>query len=126
MNKINIFPQALPVRPKHNHAPKATANKGDFAAVLNNHVEVQKGVKLSAHAQKRLVERNITLDAADMTKINSAMEKAAAKGAKDSLLIYGDLALIANIKNNTLVTAIDGQNLQEHVFTKIDSAVFVK
>lgn len=128
VNKINLFPQPQPVqsisRNIKTHRP--TEVNGSFADVLNNKVQRQNEIKLSAHAQKRLAERNIVLGTTEMAKISQAVQQAAAKGAKDSLLIYGDLALIANVKNNTVVTAIDGQNLQQHVFTNIDSAVFVK
>nr|WP_207754869.1 TIGR02530 family flagellar biosynthesis protein [Desulforadius tongensis] len=86
----------------------------------------QQPVKLSAHAQKRLQQRNIVLGAAEMAKISRAMQRAETKGAKDSLLMYGDLALIANIKNKTVVTAVDGHSLKDYVFTNIDSAVIIK
>lgn len=128
VNKINLFPQPQPVQPapRYNKACRPAEINGNFATLLDTQVQRQSGVKLSAHAQKRLVERNIVLGPAEMAKISQAVQRAAAKGAQDSLLIYGDLALIANIKNNTVVTAIDGQNLQQHVFTNIDSAVFVR
>ena len=35
----------------------------------------------------------------------------------------GDMALVVSIKNNTVITAMDGQSIKENVFTNIDSAV---
>ncbi|AEG59519.1 TIGR02530 family flagellar biosynthesis protein [Desulforamulus ruminis] len=98
-----------------------------FEEMLQREVHQQpQPVKLSAHAEKRLAERNISLTEADFSKINKAVQQAATKGSRDSLLIYGDLTLVASITNRTVVTAVDRGSMSEHVFTNIDSAVFIK
>jgi flagellar operon protein len=53
------------------------------------------------------------------------VEKARAKGVKDSLIVMGDLALIVNVPSKTVVTAVDGENLKENIFTNIDGAVIL-
>ncbi|MDD4334572.1 MAG: flagellar protein, partial [Desulfotomaculaceae bacterium] len=68
----------------------------------------------------------IVLAGEDLAKIGRAVSRAEAKGSRNSLIIYGDLALVASIRNKTVVTALDGKSSQEHVFTNIDSAVIVK
>jgi flagellar operon protein len=128
-NKINWMPQPQPINPNQTATTKNTDKnvKGpSFAELLYTEAQKQQQVTLSAHAQKRLKERSIILGPEDMTKINNAVQRADAKGAKESLLIYGDLALIASVKNKTVVTAMDGQSLKDHVFTNIDSAVIIK
>ncbi|MBM7854216.1 flagellar operon protein [Desulfohalotomaculum tongense] len=127
VGKINYIPQPR-VEPAgtpnaRNNIPAAGSS---FAELLREKTARQQPVKLSAHAQKRLQQRNIVLGAAEMAKISRAMQRAETKGAKDSLLMYGDLALIANIKNKTVVTAVDGHSLKDYVFTNIDSAVIIK
>ena len=99
-----------------------------FNALLTENIEPKQSVvKFSAHAEKRLQERNISLGQEDIAKISRAMQQASSKGARDSLLLYGDLALIASIKNNIVVTALDSNALKEgQVFTNIDSAVIIK
>ncbi|WP_072912369.1 TIGR02530 family flagellar biosynthesis protein [Desulforamulus aeronauticus] len=97
-----------------------------FEELLQREVAQQQEVKLSAHATKRLQERNISFNQEDLTKINQAVQQAAAKGAKDSLLLYRDLALVTSITNRTVITAIDGKSMADHVFTNIDSAVIIK
>ena len=67
----------------------------------------------------------IRLENEQMAKIEAAIDKAAAKGAKESLLLMNDLALIVNVKNRTIVTAMDGQSMRDNVFTQIDSAVVI-
>lgn len=36
-----------------------------------------------------------------------------------------DMALIVNIPNRTVVTAMDGNAMKDNVFTQIDSAVII-
>ena len=52
------------------------------------------------------------------------MDRAAQKGARESLVLLDDVALVVSIKNRTVITAVDAANLKENVFTNIDSAVF--
>ena len=101
-------------------------NNVTFEELLHRQVAEQQEVKLSAHAAKRLQERNISFNQEDLTKINQAVQQAAAKGAKDSLLLYRDLALLTSITNRTVITAMDGKSMEDHVFTNIDSAVIIK
>ncbi|MNY62545.1 hypothetical protein D3C86_1993760 [compost metagenome] len=57
--------------------------------------------------------------------MNKAIDKAASKGAKDALLIMAGNGYIVNVPNRTVVTALDGQAMNEHVFTQIDSAMII-
>lgn len=81
-------------------------------------------VKFSNHAIKRLESRNIQLSDSDLEKIQSAVEKAEMKGAKDSLVMMENTAFIVNIPNKTVVTAMEVSGSNENVFTNIDSVVF--
>jgi flagellar operon protein len=83
-------------------------------------------VKFSKHAQQRLDERRIALNDSDMSQLQSAVSKADAKGARESLVVLRDLAFIVSIPNRTVVTAIDGEGMQDNVFTNIDSAVIIQ
>ena len=120
-----------PLMPAANKSIKRNSvenKQTSFNALLSENMQQkQSTVKFSAHAEKRLHERNISLNQEDIAKISRAMQQASLKGARDSLLLYGDLALIASIKNNTVVTALDSNALkEEQVFTNIDSAVIIK
>ncbi|MCL6477609.1 MAG: flagellar protein [Peptococcaceae bacterium] len=97
-----------------------------FDAILSAEFQRSGGIRLSAHAERRLVERNVTLEPEDMRKIEGAVQKAAAKGSRESLVIYGDLALVASVRNRTIITALEGKDMTEHVFTNIDSAVIIR
>lgn len=93
-----------------------------FGQILERQLE---GVKFSQHALHRLQNRNIKLDEATMTKINSAIDKAAQKGAKESLILMNNLALVVSVKNKTVITAMDQSTMRDNVFTNIDSAVII-
>ena len=86
---------------------------------------VRQPLKFSAHAMQRLQDRKITLDPATMTRLNTAIDKAAAKGVQDTLVLTKDAALIVSVKNRTVVTAMDRNALDGNVFTNIDGAVVV-
>lgn len=110
--------QSQGVRPAT--APTTVApGSTDFASVL------QDRLKVSGHAQTRLQSRNIELNAADWERVLSGVDRAAAKGAKESLVMMDDVALVVSVKNRTVITAVDKANLKENVFTNIDSAVIV-
>jgi flagellar operon protein len=82
-------------------------------------------VKFSHHAEVRLKERGIQLKPEQIEKMNNAIDKAASKGAKDALLILAGNGFIVNVPNRTVVTALDGQAMNDHVFTQIDSAMII-
>ncbi|HWP98588.1 MAG TPA: TIGR02530 family flagellar biosynthesis protein [Syntrophomonadaceae bacterium] len=107
----------------------AAGNSGDktgvstFQSLLEQ--KLNNTVQFSRHAQERLQSRNINLDAEDMDKLNQAVSQARDKGARDSLILMKDLALVVSVKNNTVITAVDGNSLRDNVFTNIDSAVII-
>ncbi|MEK7689900.1 MAG: TIGR02530 family flagellar biosynthesis protein [Bdellovibrionota bacterium] len=82
-------------------------------------------LKFSAHASQRLHDRRITLDQATMSKVSDAVDRAAAKGVEDTLVLTGNAALIVNVPNRTVITAMDRQALDGNVFTNIDGAIIL-
>lgn len=97
-------------------------NPGDsFESIFQKELEK---VKFSSHALKRLEERNIELSDDEMSKINTAVERAELKGSKDSLVMMNSTAFIVNIPNKTVITAMPIADSKENVFTNIDSVVF--
>lgn len=116
---IGDFPQSnikQIVRNKTNNA---------FEDILKSKINEGLDFKISNHAAKRLEDRNIKLTNADMDNINRGINLANEKGAKDSLIIYKDIALVASIKNRTIITAVDKNEDKENVFTNIDSVVLL-
>ena len=100
-------------------------NVGDSSKLQKSLEQVKQPLKFSAHASQRLQERKINLDPATLSRVTDAIDKAEAKGIEDTLVLTGDAALIVNVKNRTVVTAMDKGSLQGNVFTNIDGAVIV-
>ncbi len=80
-------------------------------------------VKFSNHAVERMVSRGIRFSPEEIGKLNEAVDKAASKGSKDTLVLMNDAALIVSVKNKTVVTVMDKSALKENVFTNIDSTI---
>jgi flagellar operon protein len=113
------------VTPATLRQPKANLNKVPQDGQSFQQIFKDKMVRLSHHAEQRLEQRGIQLQPEQIAKIESAIDKAAAKGAKDSLILFKDMAFIVNVKNRTIVTALDSSSMQDNVFTQIDSAVVI-
>lgn len=117
----HLYPTPVPPGAGRPGSPNAAQQAGkSFQEILDGKV-----LRFSHHAEVRLKQRGIELKPEQMVKIESAIDRAAAKGAKDSLLIMNDLALIVNVKSRTIITAMDGAQLKDNIFTQIDSAVVV-
>lgn len=124
-NKV-FFPQPViqPLPGKKATTPTShDVKKADFGQVLEK--KLKEELKFSQHARQRLQSRNIELGEAELARLENAVSKARDKGARDSLILMDNLALVVSVKNNTVITAVDEQNLKENVFTNIDSAVIV-
>ncbi len=79
-------------------------------------------LKFSAHAESRLRSRNIELSPGDVNQLASAVDRARAKGSRDSLILMRDVAYVVSVENRTVITAMDTRDAG-NVFTNIDSAV---
>ncbi|MFY0542783.1 TIGR02530 family flagellar biosynthesis protein [Brevibacillus sp. H7] len=84
-----------------------------------------KPLSFSQHAIHRLQERGIELTEPDLTRLETAVQKAANKGAKESLIMMDNVAYVVSVVNRKVITAVDGASMKDNVFTNIDSAVFV-
>ena len=94
-----------------------------FSDVLRAHLEQEAVVKFSTHALMRLNERGIILEKEEISRLSGAVTQAEEKGVNDSLILINDKAFIVSIKNQTVVTAMTGENIKDNVFTNIDSTV---
>jgi len=85
--------------------------------------ETLQGLQFSNHAQKRIERRDLDLDQARLDRLNSAVSRAAEKGARNSVVMLDDLAVVVDIRDRKVVTAINAAQGKERVFTNIDSVV---
>jgi flagellar operon protein len=104
---------------------KAAPTKPATTGLSTDLGQIRNPLKFSAHASQRLQERKINMDQKMMQKMNEAIDKAEAKGLDDALVLSNDAAFIVNVKNRTVVTAMDRGSLNGNVFTNIDGAVMI-
>ena len=96
-----------------------------FKDMFSREMAGDRGVAFSKHASERLYSRGIELDDDTLSKIAGAIDKAEQKGSKETLILTDDAALVVSVKNRTVITAFDRENLREGVVTSIDSAVIL-
>ena len=135
MNLNNIQSVIPSIQPGANGAgpSRPTVGQPNFKEALQN-VEPStskpasmpaSSLKFSNHAIERMQMRGIHFDPKRMESIQQAVNKAAAKGSKNTLLLTDDSALIVSVKDNTVVTVMDRNAMKENVFTNIDSTVVI-
>jgi flagellar operon protein len=105
-----------PVKPSH--APAGPA----FADVLKDAAQTQP-VSFSKHAVQRLERRGLGVDAAALQRLQGGVDRAAGKGARDAVVLVDDTAFVVSVQNRTVITAVGKDQMKDHVFTNIDSAV---
>jgi flagellar operon protein len=139
MSKVNSFliPNVSSLPSESQKAEKANAlkqgEKSEFKGLIEEQLrhpqvstkDVGAEVNVSSHAMKRLQERNIELDGNEYMKLKEAVSKLRAKGGHDSLVITNKAAYVVDVDKNTVVTAVDKNKMNENVFTKIDSTIFM-
>ncbi|MCX6345521.1 MAG: hypothetical protein NT018_10700 [Armatimonadetes bacterium] len=103
--------------------PSKVGGDGSFGSQLQTEIMKQAGVTFSAHAQKRLEERNVTFGENEQARLGAAVDKIQQKGADKSLVLLDDLALVVSARNRIVITAVDSASAKDSVFTNIESAV---
>lgn len=128
--ELLLRPVSRPIAPRTEGIVRNSASSGSsvptapsFQAELKKRLSSQ-SFSFSAHALDRLRVRNIRLSQDDLARLGGAIDKAAAKGGRESLVVYQNVAYVVSIKNRTVITAVDSSSMNDHVFTGIDSAVF--
>lgn len=109
-----------------NVGTKKTSSNITGNSAFNNilHEKMDK-VVFSHHAQMRMQARNINITDEELAKINVAIDMASKKGSQETVLFMKDLAFVTSVKNKTVITVVDGENLKDNIFTNIDSAMLI-
>jgi len=127
-DSVNIIPPSTaPIRPAGVPVQIPPISGPSFRDVLTQQgVTPGTSLKFSAHAIQRLQSRNITLSPDDVQRMNAMADKAAEKGAQQSLFMLNNVGMIVSIKNRTVITAVDPDSMRENLFTNIDSAAVIR
>lgn len=117
----NLVNKVKKPEPIDNNKISNTNNK-TFKEIFDNKAE-NANISFSKHASMRLNSRNLQLSNAQIKRVEDGIKRAEEKGIRDSLVLVDNIALLVNVKNKTVVTAID--NNSEKVYTNIDGAIIV-
>jgi flagellar operon protein len=128
INELIIGPQGVgPSGAPSTRPAQRPPDAPSFGDVLKQAQQTQQaqpgGLKFSAHAQTRIQSRQINLGATDMQRLDGAVQKAAGKGARESLVLLDQTAFVVSVPNRTVITVVDKDSLKQNVFTNIDSVV---
>ncbi len=117
-------PNSLPLAGTGGKSKGTPKSSVQFGSVLEEALS-KKPLNFSLHAQKRMESRGIALNKQQLNDLETAVEKAGSKSARESLILMQDCAFVVSIPNKTVITIIDGESIKDNVFTNIDSAVIV-
>lgn len=128
---VNQFPSIEQMTQQLNATKSNTStqakqmNSTPFSEILKSKQVANEDIELkfSKHANERLASRNIDLTDDQRARLESGAKKASEKGINESLVMVDDLAFIVNIKNNTVITAVN--DAEDKIFTNIDGAVIM-
>lgn len=109
------------------HKAHKSINKGlpnkSFVSVMQ---EIESNdIAFSKHARARLQTRGIELSKHEVNKVSHALDSAANKGVNEAIIVMGEKLLIASVKNRTIITAANQNDIEEKIITKIDGAIFI-
>lgn len=119
-----------PLQPKkvdnqNNQQKVNNGNVQDFKKILNEKLKTNQGVNFSAHAMQRIEQRDMNLTTEHMSRLDRGVENLQLKGSQNSLVLMDNNAFIVNVKNKTVVTAIEKTEAINNVYTNIDSVTIV-
>lgn len=73
----------------------------------------------------RVMERNIDLSDENIERLNEGVKLAGEKGLDDTLILLDNAAFIVSVKNNTVITTVNKEEMTGNVFTNIDGTVVI-
>ncbi|MFP3720950.1 TIGR02530 family flagellar biosynthesis protein [Niallia circulans] len=100
-------------------------NITSFSTHLQQSISSLNTLNISKHANERLQQRGIKIDAAKWKAIEEKVTEAKKMGIKESLVLLNNAALIVSAKNNTVITAMDREEVTDHIFTNINGTIIM-
>lgn len=117
----------VPLQPTTNTVKKRevqTNSNQSFLDHLQNAMN-EHPLKISKHANERLVERNIHITNEEWDMVTSKVNEARLKGVNQPLVLMDQAALIVSAKNGTVITAMERSEAKNQLFTNIDGTILL-
>ncbi|WP_280768977.1 TIGR02530 family flagellar biosynthesis protein [Salipaludibacillus daqingensis] len=116
--------QPLPKPPVKRPVTQNNA-ENSFQNMLASKIDEQQKLKISKHAEQRLMDRGIEVSGDVWNEIHSKVKEAKQKGVQDSLVLTNDAAFVVSAKNDTVITAMDREEAASQLFTNINGAIII-
>ncbi|MEW9501300.1 TIGR02530 family flagellar biosynthesis protein [Jeotgalibacillus marinus] len=125
MEPIRFTPiPSQPITPKGKQLNPTSSKR--FADELQGVLAKSDQLKISKHANDRLMQRNIDITDAQWQRVEEKVNEAKLKGINDSLVLLNDAALIVSVKKQTVITAMGMADINNQIFTDIDGTIILK
>ncbi|MGM0507866.1 MAG: TIGR02530 family flagellar biosynthesis protein [Fusobacteriota bacterium] len=109
---------------KNNKSQKKSGSQNiSFKDLLD---KKEKKLKFSSHAQKRINSRDLKIDNMEMQTLEKGINKLSKKGGRESVVLLNEKAYVVSVKNDTVITVMNGKDMKENVFTNIDSMIIME
>jgi flagellar operon protein len=79
-------------------------------------------LSFSWHARQRLEQRQLNISEKELERLDKAVLALNRKGGKLALVLLDQLAMLVSISNRRVITIAAREQLEQSVFTNIDSA----
>src|SRR5512143_3387418 len=104
LRRIQPILEGVPVRPGMEKPPIGQRPAGDFAREVEKARSKPEELRFSAHALERMTQRGIELSPAELERIQGAVQTAANKGSRSSLVLMNERAFVISVANRTVIT----------------------
>ena len=101
------------------------SGKASFKEMFSKELTESCNISFSKHAHERLFSRGMSMTDDKIAQLADAINRAEAKGSRETLVLADDSAYVVSVKNRMVITVFDRDNLREGVVTAIDSAVII-
>lgn len=109
----------------HTAQKSADAGQSSFQSILQDTIDKNSAVTFSKHAVKRAADHGIELTQDNLQRLNEGVRIANDRNLEDALILVGTTAFLVNAKNNTVITALNGNESKGNVFTNIEGTVII-
>jgi flagellar operon protein len=96
-----------------------------FKEILDEKIFKDNSISFSDRASKILNEINGHLTTDQMNRLESGLGKLKKKGIVSGILLMDSTAFVLNVKNQTVVTTIGQNRIQENIFSNFDAFAVV-
>lgn len=115
-----------PATQRPNEKSGQNQDSDSFKKVFEEQLQTSRNsLQFSKHAVQRLEQRDISISESSMQRLQAGMEIAQQKGLDDTLILIDNTAFIVSAKNETIITAISGEDLKGKAITNINGTVIM-